>query len=79
MYSFSSFAPSELMEKYKRQVYLVAFLTGLPLSLLYIKTFAGSGLQFYITCVIFLELLTFIFLILFMPPLKYAMEVVFYF
>lgn len=78
MYSFSSFASNELMEKYKRQVYLVAFLIGLPFSVLYMRTFAGSGLQFYITGVIFLELLVFIFLILFMPPLKYAMEIVFY-
>jgi diguanylate cyclase (GGDEF)-like protein len=79
MYSFSSFTPAELMEKYKRQTYLIAFPVGALLSVLYILNIASSGLQIYIAGAIFLELVLFIFLILFVPPLKYAMEIVFCF
>jgi diguanylate cyclase (GGDEF)-like protein len=79
MYSFSSFTPNELLEKYKRQTYLIVFPFGMILSVLYIMNVARSGLQFYVACAIFLELGIFIFLILFAPPIKYTMELVFYF
>jgi diguanylate cyclase (GGDEF)-like protein len=79
MYSFSSFTPNDLLEKYKRQTYLIAFPIGMILSALYIMNFARSGMQFYVASAIFLELGICIFLILFAPPIKYAMEFVFYF
>jgi diguanylate cyclase (GGDEF)-like protein len=79
MYSFSSFAPSELIETYKRQTYLIAFPIGMLLSVLYIMNVASSGLQFYIASAVFLELGLFIFLILFVPSLQTAMETIFYF
>jgi diguanylate cyclase (GGDEF)-like protein len=79
MYSFSSFTPTELMEKYKRQTYLVVFPIGILLSVLYIINVARSGLQFYAVTVILLELVLFILLILFAAPIKYAVEVIFYF
>ena len=79
MYSFSSFTPSELMEKYKRQTYLIAFPIGMLLSALYMVNVARSGLQLYVASLVLLELGIFIFMILFLPPLKYAMELVFYF
>lgn len=79
MYSFSSFTPNELLEKYKRQAYLIAFPIGMILSALYIINVARSGLQFYVASALFLELGVCIFLILFAPPIKYTMELVFYF
>lgn len=79
MYTFSSFTSSELMEKYKRQTYLIAFPIGMILSALYILNIARSALQFYVASAIFLELGVCIFLILFAPPIKYTMELAFYF
>jgi diguanylate cyclase (GGDEF)-like protein len=79
MYSFSSFTPSELLEKYKRQTYLIIFPFGLLLAVLYMTNVANTLLQYYVAAAIFLELSLFIFLILFFPPIKYAMEVVFCF
>jgi diguanylate cyclase (GGDEF)-like protein len=79
MYSFSSFTPNELLEKYKRQTYLIAFPIGMILSVLYIMNIARSGLQFYVASAIFLELGICILLILFAPPIKYSMELFFYF
>ena len=79
MYTFSSFTTSELMEKYKRQTYLIAFPIGMILSALYIMNIAWSGLQFYVASAMFLELGICIFLILYAPPIKYTMELVFYF
>ena len=79
MYSFSSFTPNELLEKYKRQTYLIALPIGMILCVLYIVNVARSGLQFYIASAIFLELGVCIYLILFAPPIKYTMELVFYF
>ena len=79
MYSFSSFTPNELLEKYKRQAYLITFPIGMILSALYIMNVARSGLQFYVASALFLELGVCIFLILFAPPIRYTMELVFYF
>ena len=70
MYSFSSFTPSELMEKYKRQTYLIAFPIGMLLTALYAMNVASTGSQFYVAAAIFLELGLFVFMILYMPPLK---------
>jgi diguanylate cyclase (GGDEF)-like protein len=79
MYSFSSFTPNELLEKYKRQAYLIAFPIGMFLSALYIMNIARSGLQFYVACAIFIELGICIYLIIYSPPIKYSMELFFYF
>jgi diguanylate cyclase (GGDEF)-like protein len=79
MYSFSSFTPAELMEKYKRQTYLIAFPIGMILSVLYMVYVASSGLQFYVAGTVLLELGVFIFLILFLPPISYTLEIIFYF
>ena len=79
MYSFSSFTPAELMEKYKRQTYLIGFPIGMILSALYIINIASSQLQFYVSGAVLLELGVFIFLVLFLPPIKYGMEIIFYF
>lgn len=79
MYSFSSFTPNELLEKCKRQTYLIVFPIGMILSALYIINIARSGLQFYIASAIFFELGVCISLLLFAPPIKYSMELVFYF
>ncbi len=79
MYSFSSFTPNDLLEKYKRQTYLIAFPIGMILSALYVMNVARSGLQFYIASAMFLELGVCIYLIQFAPPIKYTMELVFYF
>jgi diguanylate cyclase (GGDEF)-like protein len=67
------------MEKYKRQTYLIVFPLGMILSALYIMNVARFGLQFYIAAALLFELGLFIFLILFGPSIKYAMEVAFYF
>jgi diguanylate cyclase (GGDEF)-like protein len=79
MYSFSSFTPAELMEKYKSQTYLIVFPIGMLLSGLYMVNIANSGLQLYVTAAVFLELVLLTFQLLFAPPLKYTMEFVFYF
>jgi len=79
MYSFSSFTPAELMEKYKRQAYLIGIPIGMILFVLYIIYVASSQLQFYVAGVFMLELGVFICLILFLPPIKYRMELIFYF
>ena len=79
MYSFSSFTPNDLLEKYKRQTYLIVFPIGMILSALYILNVARSGMQFYVASAIFLELGICIYLILYAPPIKYTMELVFYF
>jgi diguanylate cyclase (GGDEF)-like protein len=79
MYSFSSFTPNDLLEKYKRQTYLIAFPIGMILSVLYIMNVARSGLHFYVASSLFLELGVCIFLIVYAPPIKYSMELIFYF
>jgi diguanylate cyclase (GGDEF)-like protein len=79
MYSFSSFTPAELMENHKREAYLIAFPIGMFLSVLYIIYIASSGWQLYAAGAVFLELGVFVCMILFMQPIKYAMEIVFYF
>ena len=79
MYTFSSFTPAELMEKYKREAYLIVFPIGVFLSVLYIVYVANSGLQLYVAIPMMLELGVFVFMILFMPPIKYAMEIILFF
>ena len=79
MYSFSSFTPVKLVEKYKRQAYLVGIPIGMILFVLYIIYVASSQLQFYVAGALVLELGIFICLILFLPPIKYRMELIFYF
>jgi len=79
MYTFSSFTPAELMERYKREAYLIVFPVGIFLSVLYIVYIASSGLQLYLASAISLELGVLFFMILFKPPIKYAMEIIFYF
>lgn len=79
MYSLPSFTPHLLIEKYKRQTYLVVFPIGILLSILYILNFSSKGIEFFVALAILFELVLFMILILAGSAWKDSMEVFFYF
>ncbi|MBI5352656.1 MAG: GGDEF domain-containing protein [Chloroflexi bacterium] len=71
--------PPDLMAKYKRQTYLLAFPAGIVLTLLYAFIIAKSGLQFYIAIFMIVELALFMALVKFIPRSISIVDPVFYF
>jgi len=71
--------PPDLMAKYKRQTYLLAFPAGVVLTLLYAVIIAKGGVQFYIAVFMIFELAFLMALVLFIPRSISVVDLVFYF
>lgn len=79
MQSLQSILPTDLMSKYKRQTYLLAFPIGALIAFLFALIEAQRGMQFFIAVCMIVELVLLIILLLAAPHFLPFIEIVFYF
>jgi diguanylate cyclase (GGDEF)-like protein len=79
MDSFSLPQQNDMMQKYKRQTYLLAFPIGVVITTLFLILIAEKNVQFYIAICMVVELILLILLLLFAPGYIRFVDLAFYF
>ena len=79
MYSFSLSHQNDTMQKYKRQIYLLAFPIGILITCLFAILVVEEKMQFYIAICMIIKLVALTLLLLFVPRSMRFVDLAFYF